>query len=123
MQTLRAPPSVVLVVDDSRVARATVEARLTRQGLAVVAAGARAEAETIDTADLAAALLDLELADGNGVDVAERLRAARAGLPIAFLTSAPASDLARRARAFGPVFEKGTGTDEAIAWAARSVSG
>ncbi len=123
MQTVPAPPSVVLVVDDSRVARVAVEALLTRQGLAVTAAGTRAEAETIDPTDLAAALLDLELPDGSGVDVAVRLRTARAELPIAFLTSAPTSALAVQARAFGPVFEKGPGTDAAIAWAARCVSG
>jgi DNA-binding response OmpR family regulator len=107
----------VLVVDDSRVARATVGARLAEVGVGVRDANGCAEAASVDLDHVDAALLDLELGDGTGVDVARALRATHAALPIAFLTSAPASRLAVEARELGPVFEKGPELNDAVAWA------
>ena len=112
---------VVLVVDDSRVARAAVSARLLEIGLAVRDATGCADAAAVDLEHVRAALLDLELGDGTGVDLARALRATRASLPIAFLTSAPSSRLAAEARTLGPVFEKGPDLGAAVAWAAASV--
>lgn len=115
--------AAVLVVDDSRVARAAVEARLARRGVAVVVATGCAEAAEIDVGSIGAALLDLELGDGTGVELAAALRRRRASLPVAFLTSAGASELADGARRLGPVFDKGSGTAAAVAWAARAARG
>lgn len=110
--------NAVLVVDDSRVARAAVSARLVEVGLAVRDAAGCTDGAAIDLERVGAALLDLELADGTGVELARTLRAASASLPIAFLTSAPSSRLAHEARRLGPVFEKGPELAQAVAWAA-----
>ena len=110
-------PHVVLLVDDSRVVRAIVEKQLAERGLAVRTAGDRAGAAALDAHGATLALLDLELPDGTGVDVATELRTRSESLPVAFLTSAPRSPLADQARALGPVFEKGGETAAAVAWA------
>src|SRR5690348_16868724 len=102
-----APRGVVLVVDDSRVARAAVAARLAEVGLDVCDAAGCADGSSIDLDRVNAAILDLELGDGTGVDLARTFRSTHAELPIAFLTSAPSSRLALEARTLGPVFEKG----------------
>jgi DNA-binding response OmpR family regulator len=122
VQAAPPPGGIVLVVDDSSVARATVESRLVRRGLRVRTAGAVAEAAGVDLVGVGAALLDLELGDGSGVDVALRLRATSSSFPVAFLTSAPRCALADRARELGPIFEKGAGTDEAVAWVAGAIA-
>jgi CheY-like chemotaxis protein len=106
----------ILFVDDSAVARAATVRRLGERGLPVTALGSWREAERVDPTHFAAALLDIELGDGFGPDLAAWLRRTSPGLPIAFLTGGgPASSLAA-ARAFGPVFEKAAGVDEAIGW-------
>jgi DNA-binding response OmpR family regulator len=112
----------VLLVDDSRVARAAVEGRLASSGVDVVARTGCADAAAVDVGAVGAALLDLELADGTGVDVAVALRRRQPALAIGFLTSAPRSELAARAREIGPVFEKGADTAAAVAWAAAAAA-
>lgn len=106
----------VLFADDSAVARAATSERLSRHGVELTAVASHAEASDVDGRELAAALLDLELGDGLGTDVAARLRASAPELPIAFLTSASATEEVARARAFGPVFSKLDGLDEAVGW-------
>jgi len=108
----------VLVVDDSKVARAAVAARLERLGVDVEGAAGCVDGAAVDLGGVDAAILDLELGDGTGVDLARTLLSADAGLPIAFLTSAPRSRLAIEARELGPVFEKGPEMSDAVAWAA-----
>lgn len=110
-------PGVVLLVDDSRAVRVVVERLLVQRGLAVRSAEDRTGAAALDARGAALALLDLELPDGTGVDVAVELRARSGSLPVAFLTSAPRSALADQARTLGPVFEKGGETEDAVAWA------
>jgi two-component system response regulator RegA len=106
----------VLVADDSAVARLSVARELRSRGLDVVERESFASAATTDAAELTCALLDLELGDGNGADVADRLRASRSDLPVAFFSSAGDGALVARARAIGPVFTKPDGLVDAVAW-------
>lgn len=108
----------VLIVDDSELVRMSLARRVRALGLEVVEEGS-AEAATKRSAiatDLACALLDLDLGDGFGTDVAERLRAHVQALPIAFFTSTTTGEALARMAAFGPVFLKPEELDRAIAW-------
>lgn len=84
--TRRSPARILVVEDDARL-RTLLEQELTRAGHAVVAVGTageglyRAEGEPYDLM-----LLDLNLPDGDGVEVAERLRGRR-DVPIVMLTA------------------------------------
>jgi CheY-like chemotaxis protein len=111
--TMSAP---LLFVDDSPLARAATTRVLGQQGVRVTALGSAAEALTVDAATFGAALLDLELGDGLGTDVAARLRLAAPALPIAFLTGGAPPPALAEARRFGPVFSKVRELDEAVAW-------
>lgn len=106
----------VFVADDSPLVRAAVVRRIKDTGRDVVEADSAAGASSVDSRGLACALLDLDLGDGWGTDVAERLRASVAELPIAFFTSEQGGERVERARTFGPIFAKPEGIDEAIAW-------
>lgn len=91
------------------------------RGLAVTALSSQAETATIDPNAFAVALLDIELGDGFGTEVAERLRQHAPGLPIAFLTGGgppPVLDVAAR---FGPVFSKMSGVEAAVSWVVEAV--
>lgn len=106
----------VFVADDSPLVRAAVVRRVRDAGRDVVEADSVRAAAEVDGAGLACALLDLDLGDGWGTDVAERLRSGAAELPIAFFTSEQGGDRVERAKAFGPVFAKPEEIDSAIAW-------
>jgi CheY-like chemotaxis protein len=106
----------ILFVDDSALVRATTTLRLTGRGLRVTALGSSRETEHVDPTGFAAALLDIDLGDGSGPDVAARLRLGSPALPIAFLTGGGAPHDLDAARSFGPVFSKPEGVDEAIGW-------
>lgn len=110
----------VLIADDSAVARVSVARRVRADGIEVVEQDSAAGASSVDATDLACALLDLELGDGLGTDVAERLRASQGGLPIAFFTSTAAPDTLALAATFGPVFAKPDELDQAIDWVRRN---
>ena len=77
-------------------------------------------AAKLDAAHLTCALLDLELGDGLGTDVAELLRKGQTALPIAFFTSTRTPEVLARAAKFGPVFEKPDQLDQAIDWVRRN---
>jgi CheY-like chemotaxis protein len=113
----------VLFVDDSPAARAMAERRLRAAGLRVTALGSKQEATTVDTAHFRVALLDLELGDGLGTELAAHLRQSAPALPIAFLTASPHGSLRGEAARFGPVFCKGTQLDEALRWVLAAMSG
>ena len=109
------PQMRVLLVDDSAVARVTVARRLRAEGHEVVEYDSRAAARAADATTFACALLDFDLGDGYGVDVAKDLRA-RADIPIAFFTSEKRSDIETQTAIYGPTFSKPSEIDAAIAW-------
>ncbi len=115
----RVMSSRVLIADDSAVARATVARRVRAAGFEVVEHDSVASASTVDASTITCALLDFELGDGFGVDVAARLRLEESGLPIAFFTSSGPSDVAERTSPYGPVFTKPDELDAAIEWVTR----
>lgn len=111
----------ILVVDDSALARAATTSELRARGFAVTALGSAREIDEVDPSQLSAALLDVDLGDGLGTEVAERLRAAAPSLPIAFLTAGGPDRTLDEARRFGPVFSKiDGGIDEAAQWIAEA---
>jgi CheY-like chemotaxis protein len=107
----------VLVVDDSPVVRLALRKALLAAGLEVAERDSVASSADVAPHELACAVLDLELGDGLGIDVAERLRAARPELPLAFFSSADDEPLLARARDLGPVFPKPERLDDVVAWA------
>jgi DNA-binding response OmpR family regulator len=109
----------VLIADDSAVARVTVARRVRAAGLEVVEHDSCASASTVDASTLACALLDFDLGDGYGVEVAARLRAEQDALPIAFFTSTSTNEVVSQAAEFGPVFTKPDELDAAIDWIER----
>jgi CheY-like chemotaxis protein len=114
-------PKPVLFVDDSPVARLAVTRRLVALALEVVTFGSAAEASGVDGATFAAALLDIELGDGFGPEIADRLREAAPGLPIAFLTAGGPAEILEAAARIGPVFSKTSDLDDAMRWIVTAV--
>jgi CheY-like chemotaxis protein len=108
----------VLVVDDSTVARRALVKKLEGR-FEVVEAASKAEACSVGDA-FACAVLDLELGDGLGTEVARALHATRPGLPIAFFTSEPLAPAALDAQHMGPVFAKPAALGEVAAWVAHT---
>jgi CheY-like chemotaxis protein len=106
----------ILFVDDSAVARAATSRLLGDHGVEITVLASSHEARAVDPRRLSAALLDLELGDGLGTEVAEHLRSLAPALPIAFLTAGGTDAELDRAQRFGPVFAKPTGMAEAVAW-------
>jgi two-component system response regulator RegA len=104
----------VLIADDSPVARLAVGRKLAVKGVDVIEQASATE--RWGAAGLACALLDLDLGDGDGTDVAAALRAERPDLPVAFFSSLGASENLERAKSMGPVFAKPGDLDAAIAW-------
>ena len=111
----------VLVADDSPVARLLLVRRLRAAGLEVVEHASAEGASAADPSELTCALLDYDLGDGFGGDVAVALRGRRPDLPVAFFTTA--SDVAGKLGDLGPVFQKPDELDAAIAWVLFRVSG
>jgi CheY-like chemotaxis protein len=106
----------VLIADDSPLARDVVSKRLLASGLEALACESSADAKGRDPADIACALLDIDLGDGDGTSVAATFREACPDLPIAFFCGHATPEVAERARALGPLFEKPDELDSAIAW-------
>ncbi len=108
--------SPILFVDDSALARLAVTRRLVERGLEVVTLASATEAAAICGSDFAAALLDIELGDGFGPDLAARLREGAPALPIAFLTAGGPSGTLDAAARLGPVFSKTSEVEDAVRW-------
>jgi DNA-binding NtrC family response regulator len=91
----------VLVAEDDAVIGLAVEAVLAEYGCSVLLAGgvdnALKIADPIDTVDLA--IVDMQLADGSGTRLVERLRAHRPALPVIISTGYALSDADRAALA------------------------
>jgi CheY-like chemotaxis protein len=113
--------STVLLVDDSAVARRAVARRLEAEGFDVQEESSAARAVRVDASTLACAIIDLELADGDGSQVAAALLGKRAFLPVAFFTAGASPTLLEHAGAHGPVFRK-PDVDSIVAWAKRVAS-
>jgi CheY-like chemotaxis protein len=111
---LLVPPRKVLIADDSRLTRGILSERITSVGLQVLLCDCGASAKAVDAAQLSCALLDLDLGDGTGTEVAASLRAVRPELPIAFFSGSATAQPA--AQALGPVFAKPDELEDAIAW-------
>jgi CheY-like chemotaxis protein len=110
------PNRKVLIVDDSAVARSVLANRVEAGGLEVAVSLSVAGSSAFEPDQIACALLDLDLGDGDGTQVAATLRALRPELPIAFFSGSVDPELLERARALGPVFSKPDDIDRAIAW-------
>ncbi len=88
-------------------ARRALADRLTAEGYAVREVGSVQGGRGLDAtalASLACAVVDLELGDGDGTDLAASLLAKRPSLPIAFFSAGARPSLVESARARGPVF-------------------
>jgi len=114
MQSL--PPRLLVVEDDVTVARA-LSRTLARAGFSVASArscsAARSLAQSFDFA-----ILDLDLPDGNGVDLARALMTAGKVPSVLFFTSCTDATLLARARRMGSVLMKSLGTSAILAWLA-----
>ncbi len=112
----------VLLVDDSLVALHALAGRLGAAGFDVRREATAAGARTAAAEALCCAVLDVELADGDGVELATELLERCASLPIAFFTAGAASTLLARARELGPVFGKADAgaLDAVMAWVERT---
>ena len=105
----------VLLVDDSAVVRRVLTRRLVTEGFDVLAEPSATAARAIDVATLTCAIIDIELPDGSGADLATELLQRRASLPVAFFTAGASDAVMERARAHGPVFAK-PDVEALIAW-------
>jgi DNA-binding response OmpR family regulator len=110
---------IVLLVDDSAVARRVLTRRLEADGFQVSEASSMAVARKVDVACLGCAIIDLELPDGDGTDLARTLLEKRPALPVAFFTMGTAPSLVEGARARGPVFLK-PDMSPVVAWVKRT---
>ena len=107
---------IVYIADDSEVVRTALSHRLAAAGVRVQAGGSAAHSRSVAMRDFACALLDLDLGDGDGVDVAEVLRMHRPGLPVAFFSGGASPAVVERARALGPIFRKPDELGDAVDW-------
>jgi CheY-like chemotaxis protein len=121
------PALVVLLVDDSAVARLAIARRLRSEGFEVLEHATAVPPKEAALARVACALLDLDLGEtgeSDGSDLARALLAQRAELPVAFFSGSASRELLERARTLGPVFSKPGQLEAAVAWvhaSARSV--
>jgi DNA-binding NarL/FixJ family response regulator len=79
----------VVIVDDHPVFRATVRDLLERRGFAVVgeADGAHAGLQAVEASAPDAVVLDVQLPDGNGIDVCRMLTEANPGLTVLLVSA------------------------------------
>ena len=106
----------ILLVDDSSVARLAVAKRLEEEGMKVRAVASAAEARRVDVATCDCAIIDVDLDDGTGPDLAAELRATRPELPVAFFTAGESAARPAAPGAQGPVFAK-PDLEPIVAWA------
>ncbi len=112
-----------LIADDTELARTAVVRRLSADGVSCVEASSAAAATAIDPSTICCALLDLDLGDGNGVDVAVALQKRAPGLRVAFFTAGSSPDILARATALAPVFGKPDDLERAVAWVKSCAAG
>jgi two-component system, response regulator RegA len=105
------PMRPVLLVDDSALVRRVLARRLATEGFEVREEGSVAGAREADPTDLVCAVIDLELSDGEGAELAATLLGACPSLRVAFFTASAGAELVERARELGPVFDKSSPKD------------
>jgi DNA-binding NtrC family response regulator len=82
------PQEFVLVIDDEEIIREALEALLTGEGYAVIAAATAAEGlERLQSRRIDAVMLDLMLPDRNGLEVLEEIRRIDEELPVIMITA------------------------------------
>jgi CheY-like chemotaxis protein len=107
----------VLLVDDSPVVRRLLTQRLVAAGFDVRAEATAAAGRAVDLATVTCAVIDIELPDGSGADLAGELLQRNASFPVAFFTAGASAAVLARALARGPVFTKPE-VEPLIAWIA-----
>lgn len=116
----RSAQRLLVVEDDVTVARALSRA-LSRRGfsvaLAASCAAARALLQTFEFA-----IVDLDLPDGNGVDLARQLIRGGRTLGVVFFTGSTDAARLTRARRVGPVVAKSAGTSALLPFLPSEVS-
>jgi DNA-binding response OmpR family regulator len=115
-------PRSVLFVDDSPLAAALYVRRFQEKGLAVVSASSFRGATELTLATVGAAVLDIDLGDGWGPDLAVLLRQRAPTLPIAFITAGGAPAMTDRAKALGRVFDKPADIERTLFWVLSSLA-
>ncbi|WXA88765.1 response regulator [Pendulispora rubella] len=96
--------------------RTALRKALVAAGFEALEVGSLAEARTVDASRLFAAVLDLDLGDGTGLDVAKSLSAACPSLPYVFFSSGDDPPLTAAARSQAHVFIKPRELDRVVAW-------
>jgi DNA-binding response OmpR family regulator len=119
---------VVLVEDDPELAR-TVERVLSRYGHVTTVASSVAAARALQ-GNFDCGILDIDLPDGSGVDLARRLLDGGQVGAVVFYSASSDPDVLDQARELGPFVAKADGTREleralaeAVSCAARQVAG
>jgi CheY-like chemotaxis protein len=105
---------MIVIADDCALTRLVLARELDKRGLPATYVGSLAAGRALP-ATASCALLDLDLGDGSGTQLAEHLRQRAPSLPIAFFTASPDTTEARR---HGPIFRKPEELAAAIAWLA-----
>jgi len=111
------PRGSVLVVDDEPSILATLKKALSLEGYSVdVAGGVRVAEEKLEKKDYDLALLDLELPDGDGLSLLERIQARGAGVEVIMMSGHGTIDAAVRATRLGALdfLEKPLSTDRLL---------
>lgn len=114
---------VLLVEDDPQLAR-TVARVLARQGHVSEVANSVSEALSLDVC-YDCGVLDIELPDGSGLDLAERLLDGGQLSAVVFFSACSDPEIRRRASALGPFVDKSigaVGVERAVAEAASRVA-
>jgi ActR/RegA family two-component response regulator len=109
----RSTHRLLVVDDDVTVARALARASA-RRGFSVTVAGSCAACGALGQA-FDSAILDLDLPDGNGVDLARRLLRAGSVQSVVFFTGSSDPALLARARRLGAVVMKSSGVASVLA--------
>lgn len=97
----------VLIVDDSKLARFVVAKALTTlqpEWRRLEASGAGEALDQIEAGPVDIALIDFNMAETDGLELASRLRDLRPQMPIAILTANIQDEIVARARQLGAAF-------------------
>lgn len=105
---------MILIVDDSPFARAALERALLARG--VVCTAVASSEEVVDEAKFVGAVLDVEIGQQSGVELARHLRARSPQLPLAFLTATSELADAAATEGLGPVFDKRESLEAVVEW-------